>query len=456
MAVLFVWVYFIGHLISSSNGLLADAMVAGTRGILPRFLQLGPEILSLLILAFTRRRNQRSSRSYQGLILWLFVWWGIIMLSDILGAFSGELSLLAIFASWRYYFRIFIPFLIGMSLVERDDILWVLRVMLIIGFIQVPLAIIQSLYAPTPDFVTGLMGRAGSGNLAVFQIVCFGILLSRYLNFKGNRRFKFNSRLWLLISRVVIPGVILLYILIMAQVIAGFIMLIVLAIAIMRFRFISTRGIALTLIIVVILIAGNSLYPEYFEHSSLYEKYTPSGVKDFLLAGQGNSKLIGGSTVGRLQVFVEFNRFLSSRGNVWLGNGPGVFSNSLLLSTRSSAFRMLWESVIGSLSLGSLLLIETGYIGLLWWVVFLLMILKSWVISYKLAGDTRDVRYILDVFLGFYILIIVSIIYNQSLAVPTIYFPFMLMAGFVVKTSQEARTHDFPKLDENLSQKIRV
>ena len=48
-----------------------------------------------------------------------------------------------------------------------------------------------------------------------------------------------------------------------------------------------------------------------------------------------------------------------------------------------------------------------------------------------------DGRYMLDAFAGFFVAICFTLVYNLGLLSPGLYFPFMLVSGYVVRIAYE-------------------
>jgi hypothetical protein len=434
---LFILTYVIGHLTVTPNGitLMQDS---DSSGILTRNMNVLADVVVLLVLLiYLRRPSIHSNWHSRPWILGMASWVGLLVISGWIGLSNGRIDLIALSAGFRAYLRVFIPFLIGMFMLGKDNVRWIWKAMLVIGFVQVPLAFLQVFLDSTPDFVCGLMGLAGSGRLGTFQIVCVGILIARFLNNpKAQNAASQMRNLTILIG----GSVILIVPLFLAESNAAFVGMGIVVFAILRRRLLSFRGLVLWISI------GSVLIFSVVKYSEILATVTQTDVRENRLAYFIQPSLLAESLLGpdladvngRFQSFGEFNRLLSDSGDFLWGYGPGLLAYSIIAPSRETAFLMRFkDQVLGSLVFGAQILIETGYLGVLWWCIFFLLIFKRWSRANRRLGTMADRRYMLDAFIGFFAAICFTLIYNLGILAPTLYLPFMLVSGYVVRLANE-------------------
>lgn len=433
LPVLFIMIYGIRHLTVSFDGISLVSTTVLESGILPRFLNAITDFCGLIVLLiFFRHPFLHANWRYLPWILLIVFWLGLLVISGGIGLVSGNIDLTALIVGMRVYLRVFIPFLIGMFLLGEDDIRWIWKAILVIGFVQSPLAYLQVLRgAGSADLVSGLMGMAGSGMLGSFQAVCVGILLARFLNDpKAQNAARLTRKVMILIGLCVI----LLVPLILADSKAAFLTQGIVVFAILRRQLLSFRGWVFFVTVGSVLLVGVLRYSDilstitqtYVKGNPLTLYYEPSLLVESLLYPDS------GGVNGRLQNFSEFNYLLTNSGDILWGYGPGLLNTSIIAS-ETFFFVFYRDQVTGSLSFGSQILLETGYLGVLWWCIFFLRIFMGWSRAYRRLATMADGRYILDAFAGFFIVICFTLVYNMGLLVPVLYFPFMLVSGYVVR-----------------------
>ena len=433
---LFIMIYGIGHLTVSSDGISLVSQVQSS-GILPRFLNAITDCGGLLVLLiYFRRPFLHFNWRYLPWILVIAFWVGLLIICGSIGIVRETIDLISLSAGVRGYLRVFIPFLIGMFLLGEKDIQWIWKAMLVIGFVQSPFVLLQASRSTSPDMVSGLMGLAGSGRLGSFQIVCVGILLARFINYSKAQDVARQMR-----SLMILVGgsAILLFPLIIADSKAAFLGMGMVVIAILRLKLFSCRGLALFVgvfsILFLFVVGYSQIYStitKSYVNLNLLEFFHPSILYEAVMYADRTG------INGRLQNFSEIDRLLSNSGDFLWGYGPGFLKSSIIATPGETAFlARLIDQVMGSLSFGALILLETGYIGVLLWCIFFFRLFKRLYRAHRRLATMTDGRYMFDAFVGFFIAICFTLVYNLSLLSPPLYFPFMLVSGYVVRIADE-------------------
>jgi hypothetical protein len=434
---LFIMIYIIGHLTVSVDGISLVSATAPGSGIVPRFLNAITDFGGLIVLLiFFRHPFLHSDWQHLPWRLIIVLWMGLLIISGSIGIVGGRIDLISLSVGVRAYSRLFVPFLIGMFLLGEKDIKWIFKAMLVIGFIQTPLALLQTFESPSPDMVCGLMGIAGSGRLGSFQIVCVGILLARFINYP---KAQYAARQIRTLMSLAGGSAILLFPLILAESKAAFLGMGLVIIAILRYRFFSYRGLALFVgvfsILSLFVVGYSQIYSaltKTYHNVNILESFYPSALYVNLTSYDQSG------INGRLQNFSEIDRLLTNSGDLLWGYGPGFLNDSIIAASNESVFlASLKDQVIGSLSFGALIFLETGYLGVLLWCIFFLYLFKQMYRSQRRLATMADGGYIFDAFIGFFIAICFSLIYNGGLLTPPLYFPFMLFSGYIVRIASE-------------------
>lgn len=425
--VLFVFVYPLRHLTYSPNGIMA---YADGPSILPRTLNLIPELLAvgIVLASFNRIRFSHWEAPWP-LLMW------ILLFTLPVSAFNSKDPIIVLIAGLRVYGRWVFPFLIGVFLATEKDIQWIISLVLITGLVQTPLALLQSHLARGSiwggDAVTGLMGGAGSGYLAMFQMACAAFVFARYM--AGHMRL--------------IPSLLLIVSLLLpvpfSEARVSFFLWPLASLGVVFLGGGPVRKRVLLLMIVILLLAlGGTLYADtnrwalrHMGITSFWQLYQPALWKLYF------GRDLPSGAANRWSIVVLAHQEISrSTGTLLFGLGPGAASRALF--SGSGFLLALYNGYLIQPSLVMTVLSELGYAGLASWSLFLVSVYRSVIRLQRTRVRFDDSASIAPAsgFKAIVLMLAICAFYNLSFLNPALMFIFMIISGYMVQHSP--RSHE--------------
>jgi hypothetical protein len=417
-----ILVYPLRHLSYAPSGLVAESYSLGP---VPRAVVPAAElVLPVLLFLLCRRLRLRRGRA------WLFVPIYALLLVFFLSSLVYSMRKapdgleLQLFAAFRAHFRWLGPFLVGLLLMDREDVHWLLRLCLGIALVQVPLATLQYTRVAgrnyAGDLVTGLMGANSSGYLMMYQVIAIGFLLTFYL-YKQLRLSKL-----LLLSPVLIAPTVL------SDSTFGFILLPVtvgVALGIRRVLLLSRRTFEILVVGAVLLGISVHLYslafPRPLPDRFRWEQLRSITIGDFKVAGSDQIQ------AGRLRIVLMAHESIqSSPASLFVGLGPGAGSSSTVAG-RGEFVRRYQGYVEGVGMMAGTVLLELGYLGIAAWVCMVVGIFYFLERARRLMRLRNDPD--LPIIAGIRMLFIVLLVctfYNLSLVSTELMYPAWLLIGW--------------------------
>jgi hypothetical protein len=416
------------HLTASSGGLIADAPLHGS--LLPPILRFAPEILSMTLLLFCMRSGFRGLGSFWNLLFLAFM--SYIVINGISGiAFSATVEISSLISALRVHLNWMIPFLLGFFILRQADRYPMAKVILVIGFLQIPLAILQYNHVDNADFVTGLMGEYGSGVLGIFQTIGSMFLLSAWLHSKGDRMLLLSAILFLLpipfasaLGPMLAAPLFLFLVIMLAMRSKGRVLRIMIGLA-------ASAG-----TVALVGIMFNSIGNFNFDSMPILYQHL---ISRYFSDSDG---------INRVTFFLFVIRFLSDSPMRFLfGCGTGFAASSRI--HEQHVIENILPGSTGAGSMATNILIENGFLGLVFMMIFIAGIFVC-AIRLRCAAKGRGELVYLDWFLVSLISLIVYSFYNASFTAPALAWIMMPHCGIVVRWARDVSVRSHAKIRRNI------
>jgi len=370
----------------------------------PNVLRWLPYLFLGLSIVLTLLKDKKGSKNKFGLppsLIWIGLSWILISIFSIIINNSGILP--AIW-SFRSFALIFGSIYIHRSNFSNADQFFLLRSLIILGFLTIPITILQRfLVAPTIsnvqfnyDMVTGLF--ASYIELVFFQIFCIIVVISSWLH-----------------KKQLIPG---------SPIIHAFLLFIPLAISYSKaaplFFFasllyllwlcrkrISLRFFGAIFVIIIIGIFGIIIFNELFQSNnsvSLYSYYNLDRIINYFFYQYSDGQLQRGAAVA-----FNFELILKVPHGLFIGLGPGSFSDSQLPGATGHIYSKFPNININHTSI-STIFGELGISGIL--LIFSLLLSIYFINSKDEKGEMDVIRK------GAIFLLLLLLPYGQYLLFP--------------------------------------
>jgi hypothetical protein len=291
------------------------------------------------------------------------------------------------------------PLFFGIFVFKINDIPILQKIVVVIAFMQVPLAFFQSMaIIKSADDISGLMGAYGSGVLAIFQVIATSTLFINFLNKK------------LSFFVLVICTIILISPSILARAMIVFIILPVSWIIALLSIKNKKRILSVLPFVIIILVSLTILFSQIY---TIYVRSAESNPIERVVTDIYNVIIPDSKTqnVTRSMYFLYVVDELSkSPLNLVLGYGTGFSSTSRLINFSRV---LLMPNSIGNGSLIVSILLENGVIGAIYIFAFLFSI-YYFLIRIKKKMKSEFELSIINNGLVMIILLSLLVFYNQS------------------------------------------
>ena len=403
------------HLTVSNNFLVTTPF---SSPIIPSFFRLIPEFFSFFTLVYCLYKKNKNIANYWWLFLFILLF-SLVTSSIISTSDYGKTNFIRMLSSIRSWFIWLSPFIIGMTLFEREDLAIFYKSSIVICIIQVPLIILQARLVSEADFVTGLMGEWGSGILGIFQTLGSIYLLE----------FILSKRIPLIIGLMLVclimPPVILAKAMIVFLIMPiSFLLLVLIS------KSSKKRVVNLLMICILLLVPILSMINIYTgEYSGGIEKSATLIWSRISVALENSATSYGGPT--RLYYLGTVMQYISKNPvTLMFGYGLGYASSSRLSINNVNENILQYSTGVSSFIVT--ILLENGLMGVITIILFLVGIYSS--LRKKMKYSRNLPGFDFDA-VGMTTLIIISalVFYNRSFASPTLAWVLMPQLGIYVQ-----------------------
>jgi hypothetical protein len=338
----------------------------------------------------------------------------------VISAFINGASFEVVVLGMRNFFLYVILFYVISQLrFEEQFIKRAVKVLLVVAFLQVPIAIAQRLVNidfASGDVVVGTIGANASGTLSLFLLMTVSIIVAGYLNKLVSGRFLAGSLLFLFIPMVINETKVTFLIF---PILVFFLIGHSLYAASSRKR--SLAPILLSVIIFSFAAVGyNLLFAEFYDKSQgiFSESQISNITRPYTKQGSLNRLTI-------VQfAYIELNR---PPLNPFIGVGPGNASNSFFTAGIGEYFDK-YKNLDISGTFVARLLWEFGYIGL---IVYIYMIIKLVMMAERIHKRSRDPfkKAIALAFEGTVLIMAIGVVYSGTFILGALPLVFWFLAG---------------------------
>ncbi len=389
-------------------------------GIIPRQITWLPEIILIILmlkLLFMMAVEKTLPKSIINIPIL------ILIVLSIISSLINSAGLMVTFAGLRNYFKFFLFFYVIVFL-NFDDIFLrkIVRFLIIISFIQVPIAILQRVWylgQASGDPVGGTLGANTSGTLTLFLLGIISILFALYMNKLINERKLLFSILLLFIPMSINETKI------------TFFLFPVLILFLLRKNIFEKHK--LKSIFLLIIFSGGIFIGSYLFYNYIYNEVYQKNIRifDYNFTSRYITKEY--TKTGRLnrlaQVKFAHKNIMGDFQKTLLGVGPGNASDSFFETWVGYYYRKYPTLKIDSVFLGRFIW-EYGYLGL---AVFLFILFRLFRLAEKIYDNSKDPfnRSLALGFEGIIVILAATTIYSNSFIIDCLGYLFWFMAGYL-------------------------
>ncbi len=351
---------------------------------------------------------------------------GLFAIVIILGWIFNPTSIPQAIWGFRNYSRFFLFFIFACNTLDSNDAKKIENIFINIFPFHILLVAFQYITEGLKqDELSGLFGKAvgGNGGLMIYLTITLCIIICRF-EYKKISLTKFIAYLLLIFINAALSELKFLFIITIFMVIWYLIM-----------SNHKGRGLILAVLFIISLSIGIQvlyyIFPEWKDYLSF----------DNIMNAASDQEVYATQTdIGRLSVFSKLTPIISYWGGkdslLW-GIGLGNADYSSAFSALNSSFYIAYEATHYTwLSLG-FLFVETGYLGIISYISFFVILEIKAIISYK---NNKTYSNLIGTFIPLVLLFI--IVYNSSLRSNFAYMAFIMLAYQIISLKKSEKNNN--------------